>query len=798
MALKRPTSTKQAAQVSQVSQVAHVTQVAPVSQAPKKTTVTSASYYSPTYASYSFPSSPIGHVIASNDNSGPIREVPAPNLGPKPSGALSVDGGHHISQSFDSDLITSLKESSAGFGSGIKSVDYSSIVKGAGYDALFKDGEYKTLLKGSSYNTALKDADYSSLVAGQQSLGVDYSSLLDGHQSLGTAIKGVGYSSLGQHSLGTLKGVDFSSLGQGSLSTSLKSVDYGSLLGGQQSLGGAIKGVDYSSLGQHSLGTSLKGADYSSIVTGPQVLKTNIKAGEYATVVKGAGLDVSALGASAFGKDYSLEVSNSQQGSTGLTDLFKDDSQGEKHNAGYEVREHHHLPLNDHIVKSQDGTKLYYAPDPDPSLPVYKVPPTKDPHSTPSNGQQFSGYYIPQMTHSYAYVQDGSVGQQVATLTPQELYQLLHGYPTVLSQPLMTYGGSSYSDGALPSSDSGQQYYHLSSVGHHGSGSGSSGSSVGGVSSSSSSSGSSSSSFTSSGNSAPDEKEIAYYLQHPEIHNLLHNTPEVAGSHDSQHSSSNYYSQLQQTVYSPQNRYTSYLESNQQRYSHGSGNTQSASPQTFTDSTHDDYEPEASESRTSAIVIRQTEEGSQGSQSDLDLPEDSESNALNVEVSDNEATTEDIQEVHEFKNMPEVPFYSSLPSEQAAKTLAGLQAAGSVANNYLNQLKATNGEQDVAKDETATEENVDDNRNYGTFQLSGFKKLDDIEDDDTVAAVDEHVEKASSPRQTTSSSTKKALSREGQRSTERTLRFSSVGRKGADYSEAELSNETFGKRLRPK
>ncbi|EEB18829.1 hypothetical protein Phum_PHUM536420 [Pediculus humanus corporis] len=506
---------------SQINQLTPLTKVP--NRTPLKTSLTSQSQFTPTFNSFqkspppspspppppppqSPSSTPFQHVFAADDNSGPIKEVPAPNLGPKPTPSFSVHNPHPPQQSY----------------------------------------------RNSNFN--------------------------------GNSFKG----------------------------------------GNSNFNGNSFKGGNL-----NFNGNSFKGENSGSSVI-PYVKRPkptgdlNVKQTE---IVELKNFDQSA----------SLDVTNLLKHAT---------AEAETKGNGYQVTE----ATNDVVINTNDGTKLYYAPDPDPSLPVHKVPPTLDPQSTPSNGQNAQQNIY--LTQGYAYLQgeqpSTTSGTAVATLTPNELLQLMNGYPTVLSQSVLAY---------VDQQQAVQQ---------------------------------------------PTAQSL--YIQ-PEIQNSIQTTQDTTDS-----SQGAVYGQLH-ALYLPENFYQTYAQSQQQPYVYIGANALAADDTNgIYSSNSPDYEPEASESRKSLTVIRSTNEATLADVKDSSVEEQSKPDKLKFNNNNNEddelETAEDESRVYHLKTVPEVPFYSSLPSEQAAKTLAGLQAAGSVANQFLNNVNNNNNykKKDVVSDDVSSYE----------------------------------------------------------------------------------------------
>ncbi|KAL1139518.1 hypothetical protein AAG570_006501 [Ranatra chinensis] len=96
------------------------------------------------------------------------------------------------------------------------------------------------------------------------------------------------------------------------------------------------------------------------------------------------------------------------------------------HSLGYQVTEDPtaHLP--------QSGVPAYFAPDPDPSLPTFKVPPTTDPKSQPSNGQVPLDLYLQQQAEAAQSQAQQSTDSN--TLTAQDLFNLLNYQSNLIPQ----------------------------------------------------------------------------------------------------------------------------------------------------------------------------------------------------------------------------------------------------------------------------------------------------------------------------------------------------------------------------
>lgn len=100
-----------------------------------------------------------------------------------------------------------------------------------------------------------------------------------------------------------------------------------------------------------------------------------------------------------------------------------------------------------------------FAPDPDPSVPTLKVPPTTDPHSIPSNGQVPLDLYLQQESEKQQLLQEQALQQQAYQqqalqqqaiqqqvlqsqqgeqeengLTAQDLYNLLNYQPNLIPE----------------------------------------------------------------------------------------------------------------------------------------------------------------------------------------------------------------------------------------------------------------------------------------------------------------------------------------------------------------------------
>lgn len=385
----------------------------------------------------------------------------------------------------------------------------------------------------------------------------------------------------------------------------------------------------------------------------------------------------------------------------------------------YEVTEQSNSVSNDQIIETPDGTKVHYAPDPDPSLPVHKVPPTKDPFSAPSNGKQnINNFYIP-------YLQGQSFGG-VASLSQNELYQLMQGYPTVLSQPLVSFQGQSVAN--VPGFSQGYLQYDTSAGG-----------------------------------------QLNQFAQNPELHNSIHSSPE---SYQEQHSLaathasvvSHVDQQQQQLFYPQQNQYQVFLQ-NYQPYFKESTLKEAANTE---NQENDPYEPEASESRKSPTVIRQTEEGNYGTnvqQQDVD------------DASSGEQKQESQTSAFPVTNLPEVPFYSSLPSQQAAETLASLQAAGSVASNYLNQIREQQERDKNKRGVTESYENV-----YEQERSQAQQNSSEEESDENLDIRQNRYQKSTSSASVS--------------------QYDDTAQDDDDLANLDfkenISNETFGKRIRPK
>lgn len=488
--------------------------------------------------------------------------------------------------------------------------------------------------------------------------------------------------------------------------------------------------------------------------------------------LKNPGFDISNFakyptGDISFGGDHAEELSDFQHETLDVTNLLKPTIESEKHGSGYEVREHH-APTNDQVIKSHDGTKLFYAPDPDPSLPVHKVPPTRDPHSTPTNNEQVKNFYVSPITHGFPYLQGGSLGEPTATLSPHQLLQLMYGYPTVLSQSVLTFPGQTQqSSGFL--SGLNYNYYHQDA------------------------------------GASSENADVAKLLQNPEIHNLLHNNPD---SHRS------YFNQYQEFIYSPQNQYQNYGQSNYQHTystdtnSVGSVGSVAAASQQYSDVDENQdqiYEPEASESKHSVKVVRKADESSRKSAKAKDFLSNFDSND-SIELSNEKhATAEPPPQVYQFGSVPEVPFYSSLPNEETAKAFASLQAAGSVASNYLSQIK--NQREDRTQGNEVTDErrktHFDDSEDFQFSAIKKFTRLlakddegfDDF-DNDSPAIEEDNFEDRGRGFSTTASGTED-YDDSLEDSTEFIAEKNESDLSDLDFKE-DAFNEAFGKRIRPK
>lgn len=241
---------------------------------------------------------------------------------------------------------------------------------------------------------------------------------------------------------------------------------------------------------------------------------------------------------------------------------------------------------NDKIIEQSDGSKGYYAPDPDPSLPAPKIPPASDPHSIPSEAAKLANFPTGQ---EYQIVEAGpNVHAPIPNLSSQELYDLMHSFPNdqytlVLPQPVNLYQPNS----------------------------------------------------------------------HQEIENngLIHSATIKHEYQDFNH---------------PQYQTFNYEENNPNSAAQPIPN----------------YEQDTSDTKNSPTVVRNTLESTEEKKTESvkkTLPSD-----LSNLIPDDEFEPDQSQIF--MKNEPEVPFYSSLPNQETAETLAALQAAGSVASK-INQLK---------------------------------------------------------------------------------------------------------------
>lgn len=95
----------------------------------------------------------------------------------------------------------------------------------------------------------------------------------------------------------------------------------------------------------------------------------------------------------------------------------------------YQVTE----PTNDHTVRDPiTGKQTFYAPDPDPSLPVYKISPSTDPFSQPSNSRPVSydiSFSNSNEPSAAALVQPQQSFIQLAQTVPQQQLPDSYGLP---------------------------------------------------------------------------------------------------------------------------------------------------------------------------------------------------------------------------------------------------------------------------------------------------------------------------------------------------------------------------------
>lgn len=358
-----------------------------------------------------------------------------------------------------------------------------------------------------------------------------------------------------------------------------------------------------------------------------------------------------------------------------------------EHGPSYEVTENNHSS-NDHVVESHDGSKLYYAPDPDPSLPVHKVPPTKDPYSIPSHGKKVLEDFSLHGSQDFQILHGGSVSSPVAQLSPQELFNLMNGHGggallqqqgalghqqvvALLGQPqqpsnLILPPEAQHGHYQQQSVNDIERYLHQSQSQHGG-------------------------------------NDVNQYLQHPEIHNALHTAQQQQGI---VHMAMIDHLNAQQSLYPQQeNQYQiqvpnfnnpQYQSFNYDEKDPSAGAIPMESHQAPQISNNYHFEPEASETRNSMTVIRQTDNSDSIKQL---LLNDLANNVAENQIEDSDDRQQHPQQTGQiFEHRPEVPFYTTLPSREAAEALATLQAAGSIASNYVDKIKNIRGDQQIDQD----------------------------------------------------------------------------------------------------